>query len=149
MPELYYGDLIVGKTRTFGPRTVTESEVISFAEQYDPLPFHADPDAAAETAHKGLIASGWQTVCIANRLVVDGFRSKLAVIAGLEVEEVTWEEPVRPGNVLTVETEILDKRISESNPDNGIVHNGIRVYNQNDVEVLSYMETMLVERRDQ
>jgi acyl dehydratase len=146
MSKLYYGDLSIGEERTLGPWPVTESDIVSFATDYDPLPFHTDPVAAAETPHNGLIASGLQTVCIANRLVVDGFRRDLAVIAGLEIEHMTWSKPVRPGAVLTVESKILDKRLSESNPDNGIVRHEIRVFDQDDAEVLSYVEAMLVER---
>lgn len=145
--QVFYEDIEPDRVVECGSHTVTKPEMIAFAEQYDPLPFHVDETAAEQTAHEGLIASGWHTVVLAHRLIVDELRTDLAVVAGVQVDDVTWPEPVRPDDTLTVRVEALEKRPSESDPGRGIVTQEVVVVNQHDRVVLSYRETMLVERR--
>jgi acyl dehydratase len=147
MPELYYEDIEIDRTIEVGSRSLTAEEIVTFAEQYDPLPFHTDPDAAADTIHGGLIASGWHTVCVAHRAIVDGYRKDRAVVAGLSVDDVTFPESVRPGDTLSIQVEPFEKRPSESRPGYGLISQQVTVQNQDNQLVLSYAETMLVERR--
>lgn len=147
-PELYYEDLPVGRVDPLGAYTMSKAEVIEFAERYDPQPFHVNEDAAADSVYGGIIASGWHTVAVANRLTVDGFLSRLANIGGLGTENLTWHAPVRPGDTLTGELEITDARVSESDPGRGIVRQDKRVWTREDEEqVLSYSTVLLVARR--
>jgi len=105
----YFEDLTEGETAATGSREVTAEDMVSFAEQYDPQPFHVDAEAAAETPFGGLVASGWHTAALTMRLLVDGVLSEAATRGALGVDELRWHQPVRPGDELTVETEIVEK----------------------------------------
>ncbi|MHC3439285.1 MaoC/PaaZ C-terminal domain-containing protein [Natrialbaceae archaeon A-gly3] len=144
----YLEDIHEGTTISCGSVKISEEEIISFAKQFDPLTIHTDPDAAAESQYNGLIASGYHTLLLSVRLLVDEVRSKRAVIAGLGIDNVRWHEPVRPGDNISVETTIAETRPSESDPTTGIVHEQISVKNQSSTEVLSLENYELVERRD-
>lgn len=137
-----------GTTIHCGSVTVSEDEVVEFAERYDPLLIHIDPAAAAESQFAGLIASGYHTLCLSVKLLVENVRKKRAVVSGLGIDEVTWHRPVEPGDTLTVRTEILDTRLSESNPNHGIVHERITVRNQLDETTLTYENYELVSCRN-
>lgn len=118
---LRFEDLSVGQTFDLGSHTVTAAEIIEFAEQWDPLPFHLDPDEAEETIHGELIASGYHTLCLANRHVVRHFRQEAAAVVGIGIDELRWHDPLRPGDTVTFELEVLEKRPSESWPEVGVV----------------------------
>jgi acyl dehydratase len=105
----YFEDLTVGDEQTFGAYEVTAEGIQSFAEQYDPQPFHTDPEAAAASPFGGLVASGWHTAAMTMRLLVEEFLADAATRGALGVDELRWREPVRPGDELTVRTEIVDK----------------------------------------
>jgi acyl dehydratase len=105
----YFEDLSEGETVTAGSRTVTAEEIVAFAEQYDPQPFHLDEEAAAQSPFGGLVASGWHTAALTMRLLVDGILSETASQGALGVDELRWHRPVRPGDELAVETEIESK----------------------------------------
>ena len=117
----YYEDFAVGDSWTFGPHEMTEAEMVEFAERYDPQPMHVDPAAARETRYGGLIASGWHTIAVAMRLLVDGLVSDTAGVASPGVDAIRWTHPVRPGDELSVELEVNAKRVSESDPAVGII----------------------------
>jgi acyl dehydratase len=121
--------------------------IVEFAEQFDPLDIHTDPEAAAESRYDGVMASGYHTLSLSVRLLVDAVRSQRVVVDGLGIDDVRWHEPVRPGDTISVKNEILDKRVSESSPECGIVHEAITVRNQDGVTVLSLENRELVERR--
>ncbi|MEF8826056.1 MAG: MaoC family dehydratase [Halapricum sp.] len=104
---IYFEDLAVGDTESLGTYTVTHEEIVEFARQYDPQPFHADPEAAAESPFGGLVASGWHTAAMTMRLIVDGFLRKAATGGALGVDELRWFDPVRPGDTLTTRTEVV------------------------------------------
>jgi acyl dehydratase len=106
----YFEDLTVGEGREAGSYDVTAEEIREFAGQYDPQPFHTDPEAAAETPFGGLVASGWHTAAMTMRLLVEGPLSTIASRGAAGVDELRWRQPVRPGQTLTVETEIADRR---------------------------------------
>jgi acyl dehydratase len=117
----YLEDFQEGQVRELGSFSLSEAEIVAFAERYDPQPFHVDPEAASESIFGGLIASGWQTAAACMRLVVDGMLADAASMGALGVEELTWEAPVRPGDEIHVENEVLAVRPSETRDDRGYV----------------------------
>ncbi|MFC5135939.1 MULTISPECIES: MaoC family dehydratase [Haloferacaceae] len=145
---IYFEDVEPGTVIDCGSTTVTESEVIEFAERFDPLPMHTDPDAAAEGRFGGLVASGYHTLSLSVRLLVEAVRRDRAVIAGLGIDDVRWHAPVRPGDEIGVVDEVLDTRPSESDPETGIIHESITVTNDADETVLTLENHELIERRE-
>ncbi|WP_455447780.1 MaoC family dehydratase [Natrinema thermotolerans] len=144
----YFEDIEIGTTREFGEYHVTKEEIVEFADQYDPQPFHTDEDAATESAFGELVASGWHTAAISMRLLVDNYLRENAGMGGRGADELRWQRPVRPGDTLSVRTEVVGKRRSESDPRRGYIENDIEVRNQDDEIVLSYTVTGMIERRE-
>ncbi|WP_135363903.1 MaoC family dehydratase [Halosimplex halophilum] len=141
----YFEDLTVGDTGEHGSYEVTAAEITEFAERYDPQPFHTDPEAAADSPFGGLVASGWHTAAATMRLLVDGHLSDGATRGALGVDELRWRRPVRPGDELTVRTEIVDK--DEWDDESGLV--SVRVTTEADgEEALSMVGLVLYERRE-
>src|SRR5205814_6399428 len=120
MSERYFDDLTQGDRFKSATYEVTEEQIISFAREFDPQPFHLDSAVARQTMFKGLIASGWHTAAITMRLFVQTLNFAEGAI-GLGVDELRWPNAVRPGDALRVETEIVDLRVSRSKPSHGIV----------------------------
>jgi acyl dehydratase len=120
MKERYFDDVKVGDRFVSEPLTVTEKELIEFAHKFDPQMFHLSRQRAERTIFKGLIASGWHTAAMTMRLFVQTLNFAEGAI-GLGVDELRWPNAVRPGDVLTVETEILDARGSRSRAGYGII----------------------------
>lgn len=104
----HFEDFEPGQTRSFGEYTVSQTEIIEFAEQFDPQPFHTDPGAAAETPFGGVVASGWHTASLTMRLLVAEFLSETETHGALGVDELRWRDPLRPGDTISVRTEVLD-----------------------------------------
>lgn len=144
---LYLEDIPVDETIECGSVTVTEEEITDFGERFDPLAIHTDPSAAAESRYDGLIASGYHTLSLSVRLLVEAVRRERAVVAGLGIDDVRWHEPVRPGDTLSVTTTIIETRVSESDPGTGVVRESISVTNQDGIEVLTLENHELLERR--
>jgi acyl dehydratase len=138
----HYEDLDIGQQESFGTYEVTDSEIIEFAERYDPQPMHTDPETAEESMFGGLVASGWHTASMCMRLLVENYLADSAAMGSPGVEKLRWHEPVRPGDELTVEAEILDKRLSESRPDRGLVRVEVGVRNDDGALVMS-MESLI------
>jgi acyl dehydratase len=132
MPQVtwYFEDFEVGKTIEVGTRTISEEEIISFARQFDPQPFHVDKEAAAQSIYGGVIASGWHTCSMMMRMMVDGFLGKTASMGSPGVDEVRWLKPVRGGDTLTVTTTALAVHPSRSKADRGVVHTLWQAINQ-------------------
>ncbi|MDQ2857783.1 MAG: MaoC family dehydratase [Candidatus Eremiobacteraeota bacterium] len=118
---LYFEDFIVGKRRLLGSRTITEDEMLRFAREFDPQPFHVDSQAAAASMFGGLIASGWHTCAIAMRAMCDGYLLDAASLGSPGVDEIRWLKPVRPGDTLNIYTTVVEARPSRSKPDRGVV----------------------------
>src|SRR5438067_9899142 len=146
MNERYLDDLKVGERFQSGQYIVTEEEIINFAREFDPQPFHLDAAVARQTMFEGLIASGWHTAAITMRLFVQTLNFAEGAI-GLGVDELRWLNPVKPGDVLQVETEIADLRLSRSKPAHGIVRFRKVTTNQRGEIVQTMTASALVLRR--
>ena len=132
----YLEDYVPGLTVDCGSFSISEAEIIAFAKEYDPQPFHVDPVAAADGPFGGLIASGWQTTSLMMRLLVEHFLSPETSLGSAGVDEIRWPSPVRPGDTLHVRASVLEARRSKSKPDRGIVRSLAEVTNQHDETVL-------------
>jgi acyl dehydratase len=146
MKELYFDDLKVGDRFKSGPLEVTEKQLIEFAYKFDPQMFHLSRKSAERTIFKGLIASGWHTAAMTMRLFVQTLNFAEGAI-GLGVDELRWPNVVRPNNVLTVETEIVDLRPSRSRPGYGIVRLRNVTTNQRGEIVQTMLASAMVPRR--
>ena len=146
MNERYFEDLKAGDRFKSGTYKVAEEQIVSFAREFDPQPFHLDPAVARQTMFKGLIASGWHTAAITMRLFVQTLNFAEGAI-GLGVDELRWPNAVRPGDVLQVETEIVDLRESRSKPSHGIVRIRNVTTNQRGEVVQTMFASALVLRR--
>ncbi len=129
MSKLYYEDFAVGRIDELGSVTVTAEEIVEFAREFDPQPFHIDEKAAEGTRYGGLIASGWHTCGIAMRLIAEGLLARSAALGAPGVEECRWLVPVRPGDTLSVRGVVLDMWPSRSKP-MGFVRRRYEVRNQ-------------------
>lgn len=145
----YFEDYEPGGIYEFGSATITEAEIIDFAQRFDPQTMHTDPVQAKTSRFGGLVASGWHTVGIAMRLYVDHYLSHVASLASPGVDELRWPNPVRPGDVLRIRVSILDARASRSKPDRGVVRCRLEALNQGDEVVLSMLAMSIVGRRSQ
>ena len=144
--EHYFDDLKIGDLFRSEPLKVTEKEVIEFAHKFDPQMFHLNHKAAERTLFKGLIASGWHTAAVTMRLFVQTLNFAESAI-GLGVDELRWPNPVRPGDVLQVETEIVDLRLSRSKPNYGIIRLRNVTTNQRGEVVQTMFASAMVPRR--
>jgi len=147
MLERYLEDLHVGDRFNSGPYEVTEAGIINFAGDFDPQPFHLDPEGAQQSIFEGLVASGWHTAAITMRLLVTGGLNLAGGAVGLGADELRWPRPVRPGDVLRLELEILEVRPSRSKPDRGTVRLRYVTRNQRNETVMTLMATVLVPKR--
>ena len=133
----HFEDYVPGSTATVGPIAITEAEIIEFAVRYDPQPIHIDPAAAAVGPFGGLIASGWHTVCLVMRVLVEHYLARGAALASPGIDELRWMKPVRPGDVLHVRVTVLEAKRSRSKPDRGMVRTSVEAINQRDELVMS------------
>ena len=143
----YLEDFAVGQAfGGSGRLTVNSDGIKRFAAEFDPQPFHLDEATASDTRFKGLAASGWHTAAMTMRLLVDSeFKPAGGVIgAGVELQ---WPRPVRPGDVLRVESEVLEVRPSQSRPDLGMLRLRTTTFNQKDEPVQIMTSTVVVPRR--
>jgi acyl dehydratase len=146
MDKLYLEDLAVGQRFTSGTHTMDEAEIAQFAARYDPQPFHMDDEAAQNTLFGGLVASGWHTAGTAMRLIVEGGLPIAGGIIGTG-GELLWTKPVRPGDTLRVDCEVLEITPSRSKRDRGTVVVRCLTFNQRDEMVQSFTPKLVVPRR--
>ena len=132
----YFEDYVPGTTVDCGTVSVDQAEIISFARQFDPQPFHVDPVAAAEGPFGGLIASGWHTAGLVMRLIVDNYVAAESSLGAAGLDELRWPHPVRPGDTLRVRVTALEARRSQSRPDRGILKTLIEAENQDGQTVM-------------
>lgn len=141
-----FDELRAGDVVDLGTVTVTEAEILDFAHRFDPQPFHIDAEAATRSSYGGLIASGWHTCSLYMRLLATAFLNDTASMGSPGVEQLRWPHPVRPGDTLHGQLEILETRASGSRPTVGIVRSQGTVINGDDVLVLSLVATNFVDR---
>jgi acyl dehydratase len=147
MTELYLEDLHVGDRFESDTFSVTEHDIIAFAQAFDPQPFHLDAEAAKQSVFRGLVASGWHTAAMTMKLFVTGGLRLAGGSVGLGVDELRWPQPVRPGDTLRLQTEIMEIRPSRSKPDRGIIRIRNITTNQNGEVVQTFLASVLVRRR--
>ncbi len=141
----YLEDLSIGQRFTSASHALDEAQIFAFARQFDPQPFHLDPAAAADSLFGGLAASGWHVASITMRLIVGDSAPFAGGVIGAGVE-LSWPRPTRPGDVLHVDTEVIEITPSRSKPDRGIVTVRSETRNQAD-EVVQVMTSRLVVMR--
>ena len=147
-PKYYWEDFKVGDTAPIGERVVDQAEMIAFAKEYDPQPFHIDEDAAKESMFGGLIASGWHTVGMVMRMTVDSYLRDSASLGSPGVDSVRWLKPVRPGDKIRATRKVLETRASKSRPDMGVVKSRWEVFNQDDELVMTMEGYGMFQRRE-
>lgn len=147
MADLYLEDFEVGQVFRTKRVRVDVADIIRFAAEYDAQPFHLDEGAAKRSVFNGLAASGWHTAALTMRLLVDSDLRIAGGLIGLGFEEMRWPRPVRPGDELRVESEVLEKRDSKSRPQQGLLKMRNSTLNQHDEPVQLSVGTLIVPRR--
>ena len=141
---LYLEDFKVGDSRELGARTITRDEIIAFARQFDPQPFHLDDSS---TVYGGIIASGWHTASLTHRMMVDGLVKDGASLGSPGVDELRWLKPVRPGDTLAARAEVTEVAPSRSKADRGTVRFALEVLNQRGERVMTFRGAGIFLRR--
>ena len=147
MTVRYLEDFEAGQTFRSGRIRIDAERIKSFAAEFDPQPFHLDEGAAANSMFRGLAASGWHTASITMKLMVEGDLKLAGGIVGAGFDEFRWPRPVRPGDELRVESEVLEVRASKARPDQGILKVRTTTLNQNNEPVLVSVGNLIVLRR--
>jgi acyl dehydratase len=147
MPGRYFEDIEVGSRQCSASIQLTEQDILDFARIYDPQPMHVDPEAARKGPFGGLIASGWHTAALVMKLIAEARPFGDAEVLGLGVDELRWPAPVRPGDTIQCEMEIISMRTSQSKPDYGIVKVKVTTRNQNGQPVMIHSPACWVPRR--
>src|SRR5947207_15292949 len=150
MTERFLEDFVVGQKFSGSERMRIDVERIkTFATEFDPQPFHLDEQAAEGSIFKGLAASGWHTAALTMRLLVESDLKPAGGIVGAGFDEFRWPRPVRPGDELRVESEVLEVRPSRSRPDQGLIKVRTTTLNQHDEAVQVIIANLVVPRRRQ
>ena len=144
MKGLFLEDLAVGQRFGSGRVRVEAEAIKRFAAEFDPQPFHLDEQAARATLFRGLAASGWHTAALTMRLLVASDFTPAGGLVGASMDEFRWPRPVRPGDELRLETEILAIRPSRSRPGQGMVKIRVTTFNQDDKAVQRYIANVVV-----
>lgn len=147
MLDRYFEDFEVGQSFQTRGMTITESQILDFAMQYDPQPFHIDKIAAKESIFGQLIASGMQTMAVSFRLWYDAGVMKSASLGSPGIDEMRWTAPVHAGDTLHVVVSVVEKTPSRSKPDRGMVMMKYQVFNQHNAPVMSYLARQIIARR--
>jgi acyl dehydratase len=147
MPVRYFEDFAPGQVIELGRYTITKDEIVAFARQFDPQPFHLDEEAAKKTIYGGLLASGWHSAAITMRLLYDGLVKDTISLGSPGVDELRWVKPVRPGDTLSARLTVLECIPSRSKPDRGVVRAAIEMRNQHDEVVVTSKGLSLFGRR--
>ncbi len=143
----YLEDFAIGQTFRSGHILVEAEAIKRFAAEFDPQPFHLDEEAARETIFRGLAASGWHTTALTMRLVVESDFKPAGGLVGASFDDLRWPQPVRPGDELHAETEILEIRHSKSRPEIGFLKVKVTTFNQAEETVQVYIVNLVVPRR--
>ena len=144
---MYFDDLTPGDRFETAARSLREDDILAFARQWDPQPFHTDPEAARASPYGGLIASGFHTLLTGFTLTLEAGIWNESSMGSPGMEEIHWLLPVRPGDSLSVRAEVLDSVPSRSRPDRGRVRIAYEVVNQDDAVAMRYTITHILARR--
>lgn len=144
--SLYLEDLHVGQRFVSGRHALDADQIKTFARAFDPQPFHLDEAAAAGSVFEGLAASGWHTAAITMRLLVEGGAPIAGGVIGASAE-IAWPKPTRSGDILQVESEIMEIRPSRSRPDRGMVTLRSETRNQHGEILQTLVAKLVVPRR--
>jgi acyl dehydratase len=144
MTKRYLEDFEAGQTFRSARIRIDAERIKSFAGEFDPQPFHLDERAATDSKFRGLAASGWHTAAITMRLLVESDLKPAGGIVGAGFDEFRWPRPVRPGDELRVESEVLEIRASKSRPDQGVIKVRATTLNQNNQPVQVFVGNLLV-----
>jgi acyl dehydratase len=147
MSERYLEDFAVGQNFGSGRLVVDEERIKAFAAEFDPQPFHLDEERARHTIFRGLAASGWHTAALTMRLLVESEIKPAGGIVGAGFDEFRWPQPVRPGDELRLESEVLDVRPSKSRPQQGWIKVRTTTLNRNSDTVPVLIANLAVPRR--
>jgi acyl dehydratase len=147
MTARYLEDYAVGQRFRSGPLRIDKERIKRFGAEFDPQPFHLDEEAARHTIFGGLVASGWLTAAVTMRLLVEGELKPAGGIVGAGADEFRWPRPVRPGDELRIESEVLEVRPSKSRPGQGLIKVRTTTLNQNDEAVQIIVANLVVPRR--
>jgi acyl dehydratase len=147
MTVRYLEDFAAGQTFGSGRLVVDKEQIKKFAAEFDPQPFHLDEKAAHDTIFRGLAASGWHTAAMTMRLLVDSEIKPAGGIVGAGFDEFRWPRPVRPGDALRLESEVLEVRPSKSRPDQGLIKVRTTTLNQDNESVQIMIANLVVPRR--
>jgi acyl dehydratase len=139
--KYYYEDLAAIASDDVGSRTISREDIVRFATEFDPQPFHVDEEAAKKSPYGGLIASGWMTCSVTMRLMCDHYLLQAASLGSPGIDAVRWLKPVRPGDTISVVRKTLEARKSVSKPDRGLIKSLWEVKNQHG-EIVMTMEGM-------
>jgi len=148
MTKRYLEDFAVGQTFGSGRVRVDRERIKRFAAEFDPQPFHLDEDAARHTIFRGLVASGGYTAALTMRLLVESELNPAGGIVAAGIDELRWPLPVRPGDELQIESEILEVRPSQSRRNRGMIKVRTTTLNQNGKAVQVFIANLIVLRRD-
>ena len=143
----YLEDYTVGQRFRSGRLRIDKERLTRFGAEFDPQPFHLDEDAARHTLFGGLVASGWLTAAVTMRLLVESDLQPAGGIVGAGADEFRWPRPVRPGDELRIESEVLEVRPSKSRPAQGLIKVRTTTLNQNDEAVQIIVANLVVPRR--
>ena len=147
LSERYLEDFAVGQTFGSGRLRIDGERALAFAAEFDPQPFHLDEAAARRSIFGGLTASGWHTAAVTMRLMVETKLKPAGGIIGAGLDEFRWPRPVRPGDELRVECEVIEIRPSKSRPELGLIKLRTTTLNQDDEPVLVHVVNLVVLRR--
>jgi acyl dehydratase len=134
--KYYWEDFAVGQVRDLGTITPTREEIIAFAQQFDPQPFHLDDEAAKASVFGALSASGWHTCAMAMRLMVTNFLCETSSLGSPGLENIKWLKPVYPGDTLRLQSSMLETKPMSKRPDVGMTRNLWEMFNQHGDKVL-------------
>ena len=149
LSEHYLEDFAVGQTFGSGRLRIDGQRALAFAAEFDPQPFHLDEAAAHRSIFGGLAASGWHTAAVTMRLMIETELNPAGGFVGAGLDECRWPRPVRPGDELRVECEVIEVRPSKSRPEQGLIKLRTTTLNQDDEAVLIHVVNMVVPRRKQ
>jgi len=148
MAGRYFEDIEVGKLEEVGSYTMTREEIIDFASKYDPQPFHLDDEKAKDSLFGQLVASGFHTAAAMMRMMVDNLMKAGGGLGSPGIDELRWVQSVKPGDVLRLRAQVLEKRESKSRPGIGITKNYVEVLNQKNEVVLTMKSTGFIRKRN-